>query len=110
MVHQELDKMYPDVMLKQLQRCLENYYKEVLKIWGASGHSDMAVYKHKFNEVLEDMGSQLEQGEPVDSDGAPAMPASGDGAGAEDTGPAASAAEAADAPPSKGRNGKKRGI
>ncbi len=79
--------MNPAVMHKQLQRCLETYYKEVLKILGASGRPDASVYKHKFNKVLEDAEAQLEQGDPGDGDGASAMPSSVDGAGAEDAGP-----------------------
>ncbi len=75
--------MNPAVMSKQLQLCLEANYKEVLKILGASGRPDASVYKHKFDEVLEDAEAQLEQGEPGDGDGAPAMPASADGTGAE---------------------------
>ncbi len=105
MVRQELEKMNPAVMCKQMQL----YYEEVLKILGASGRPDASVYKHKFDEVLEDMEAQLEQGEPGDGDGAPAMPASADGARAEDAGPAASAAAAAEAPPSKGKRGKPGG-
>ena len=105
MVRQELEKMNPAVMSKQLQLCLEANYKEVLKILGASGRPDASVYKHKFDEVLEDAEAQLEQGEPGDGDGAPAMPASADGAGAEDTGPVALAAAAAEAPASKGKRG-----
>jgi hypothetical protein len=56
------------------------------------------VYKRKFDEVLKDAHAQLEEGEPGDGDGAPAMPASSsaDGTGAEDAGPAASAAAAAE--------------
>ena len=89
MVRQELEKMNPAVMCKQMQRCLETYYEEVLKIRGASGRPDATVYKRKFNEALEDAHAQLEQGEPGDGDGALDMPASADGAGAEDAGPAA---------------------
>ena len=93
-------------MRKQLQRCLETYYDDVLKIRGASGRPDATVYKLKFNEVLKDVHPQLEEGEPGHGDGAPAMQASADGAGDEDAGPAASAAAAAEAPASKGRKGK----
>ncbi len=55
----------------------------MLKILGASGRPDVSVYKHKFDEVLEDVHAQLEEGEPGNGDGAPAMPASADGAGDE---------------------------
>ncbi len=109
MVYQELENMNPAVMHKQLQRCLDNYYEEVLKILGSSGRPDVSVYKHKFDKVLEDAEAQLEEGEPDDGDGAPAMPASTNGAGAEDAGPAASAAAAAEAHPSKGKRGKAGG-
>ncbi len=57
--------MNPAVMRKQMQWCLETYYEKVLKILGASGRPDTSVYKHKFDEVLEDVDAQLEQGEPV---------------------------------------------
>ena len=103
MVRQELEKMNPAVMRKQMQRCLEAYYEEVLKIRGASGRPDATGYKRKFNEALEDAHAQLEEAEPGDGDGAPAMPASANGAGDEDAGPAASAAAAAEAPASKGK-------
>ena len=106
MLRQELEKMSPAIMRKQLQRCLETYYEEVLKIRGASGRSDASVYKRKFDEVLEDAEAQVEEDESGDGDGVPAMPASADEAGAEDAGPAASAAAATEAPPSKGRKGR----
>ncbi len=96
-------------MHKQLQRCLETYYEEVLKIQGTSGRPDTSVYKHKFDEVLEDAKAQLEEGESGDGDGVPAMPASADGAGAEDAGPVASAAAAAEAPLPKGKRGETGG-
>ncbi len=88
---------------------MENYHEEILNIRGSNGRPDVSVYKHKFNEVLEDAKAQFKQGEPGDGDGAPAMPASTDGARAEDAGPAASAAAAAEAPPSKGKRGKAGG-
>ncbi len=65
------------------------------------------MYKRKFDEVLEDAKAQLEEGEPGDGDGAPAMHSSADGAGDEDAGPAASSAAAAEAPPSKKRKGRR---
>ncbi len=37
MVRQELEKINPAVMHKQLQRCLETYYEEVLKIRATVG-------------------------------------------------------------------------
>ncbi len=101
--------MNPAVMRKQLQRCLENYYEEVLKIRGASGRPDASVYPRKFDEVLEDVEAQLEEGESGDGDGVPAMPASADGAGAEDAGPVASAAAAVEAPLPKGKRVKSGG-
>ncbi len=101
--------MNPAIMRKQMQRCLETYYEEVLKIRGASGRPDTTVYKRKFDEALEDAGAQLEEGEPGNGDGDTAMHASADGAGGEDAGPAASAAAAAEAPATKGRKGKAGG-
>ncbi len=97
-------------MRTQLQR-LETYYKDVLKIRGASGRPNVSVYKRKFDEVLEDVPAVMEEGEPGNGGGAPAMPASADGAGDEDAGPAASAAAAADseAPAARGRKGRARG-
>ena len=93
-------------MRKQLQRCLETYYEDVLKIRGASGRPNVSMYKHKFNKVLEEEHAESEVGEPGDGGGAPAMPASADGAGDEDAGPAATAAAAAEAPASKGKRAK----
>ena len=106
MLRQELEKMKPAVMRKQLQRCLETYYEEVLKIRGASGRPNVSMYKRKFNKVLEEEHAGMEVGEPGDGEGAPAMPASADGAGDEDAGPAATAAAAAEAPASKGKRAK----
>jgi hypothetical protein len=98
--------MNPAVMRKQLQHCLETYYEVVLKNRGASGRPDASVCTRKFDEIREDAEAQLEEGESGDGDGVPAMPASADGAGAEDAGPVASAAAAAEAPLPKGKRGK----
>jgi hypothetical protein len=49
MFRQELEKMNPSVMCKQMQRCLETYNEEVA-----------SVYKRKFDEVLEVAEAQLE--------------------------------------------------
>ena len=108
MLCQELEKMKPAVMSKQLQQCLETYYENVLKIRGASGRPNVSVYKRQFNKVLEEEHAGMEVGEPGDGEGAPAMPASADGAGDEDAGPAATAAAAAAEAPASSK-GKKRG-
>ena len=110
MLSQELEKMKQAVMRKQLQRCLETYYEEVLKIRGASGRPNVSVYKRKFDEVLEADQAEIEEVEPGHGEGAPAIPAAADGAGGEDAGPAATAPAAADAPASsKGRKGRTGG-
>jgi hypothetical protein len=110
MLRQELEKMKPAVMRKQLQRCFEAYYEDILKIRGASGRPNVSVYKRKFDEVLEADQAEIEEGEPGHGEGAPAIPAAADGAGGEDAGPAATAAAAADAPASsKGRKGRAGG-
>ena len=80
--------------------------QDVLKIQGASGRPNVSVYKRKFDEVLEAEHAEMEEGEPDNGNGAPAMPALADGAGGEDAGPAATAA-AAEAPASN--KGKKVG-
>ena len=110
MLRHELEKMKPDVMHKQLQRCLETYYEEIVKIRGASGRPNVSMYKRKFNQVLQEEHAESEVGEHGDGGGAPAMPASADGAEEEDAGPAATAVAAAEAPASgKGRKGKTGG-
>ena len=109
MLRQELEKMKPAVMRKQLQRCLETYYEDVLKIRGASGRPNVSVYKRKFDEVLEEEQAEMEEGEPGNGEGAPAMPAAADGAGGEDAGPSATAAAAAEAPASNKRKREGKG-
>ncbi len=53
MVRQELEKMNPATIRKQLQRCFETYYEEILKVQGASGRPNVTVYTRKFDEELE---------------------------------------------------------
>ena len=105
MLRQELEKMKPDIMRKQLQRCLETYYEEIVKIRGASGRPNVSMYKRNFNQVLQEEHAESEVGEHGDGGGAPAMLASADGAEEEDAGPAATetAGAAAEAPASKGK-------